>query len=160
MWKMLCYLQGQGHSLGSYYRFFCLPHWWSLCNQTQFDGTQTTLWKDIGLQSRVHNDCSTSPIFSVLLCNQNRCDDLQSLMSRPSANKLDIRVDRNSDLHTTGGILPSSSYFPPTLATQPSNMCWVKRDDEGRERVSLHTVDERCVVRKSGTVSRRNRPWP
>ena len=24
MWKMICYLQGQGHSVGSYYRFCCV----------------------------------------------------------------------------------------------------------------------------------------
>ena len=77
-----------------------------LCNQNQC----TALWKWIALfkvkfimtVNKSLNICQSYIFCTTDLCNQNQCTDVLLLITRPSANKLDIRVDRNSDLQYLG----------------------------------------------------------
>ena len=78
--KMLCYIQGQGHSVGSYYRLYCVfstgdlfATKLSLMGHHHKPDCLVKNTADCFVQSQVHNDGAAShrifvnPIFSVLL---------------------------------------------------------------------------------------------
>ena len=110
VWKILCYLQGQGHSVGSY-RFYYVfstgdPFATKLSPKT--DCLVKILWialfkvKFIMTVNKSLNICQSYIFCTTDLCNQNQCTDVLLLITRPSANKLDVHVDRNSDLQYLG----------------------------------------------------------
>ena len=106
MWKMLCYLQGEGHSVGSYYRFYYVfstgdpfatklnsmaHHHKPYCLvkrprialfKVEFIATVQQVAEYLSVRSYIF--CTTD------LCNQNRCADVLLLITRPSAKWTDM----------------------------------------------------------------------
>ena len=98
--QMFCYLQGQGYSVGSYYRFYYVSStgdpfatklsW--MGHHPKPDCLVKISWiasfkvKFIMTVNKSLNICQSYIFCTTDLCNQNRCADILLLITRPSAN--------------------------------------------------------------------------